>query len=348
VHSSRDWLWSWVSMWGVAGLLSLGVAPGQGLSAEGLTYGTLKFEDNDFDFGEVFRGSEQIHRFKFTNVGPGPLTIQGVHAACGCTVAQFEKGHTYQPGESGQVDIRLDTTNFDGPLMKTVTVMSNEALLPDRTLTLKARIKSELEAIPPLFDFGDVRPASGASRTVRVRAAVAPKLVVEDLVYNKALFTAELLKDKDDWLVTLKLKPSIAPGFLKEQVGVRNSSLHLRSLPLPVRANVLGNIDFRPGYLEFGAIAKGEAAQRSVTLHGTLPFDLTGSRIDLWINGGRLADSAPLIKVETKRKGKDEQVVTIDLKNTASAVGSVHGKVYLQTSDPSQGEISCDFYAFFR
>ena len=337
-----------VAAWCLASLLGAGLRPAGVWAAEGLTYGSLKFEENDFDFGEVFRGSEQSHRFKFTNLGPGPLTIQGVHAACGCTVAQVEKGRTYQPGEGGQVDIRLDTTNFAGPLVKTVTVMSNEALLPDRTLTLKARIKSEVEAIPPLFDFGDVRPASGATRTVRIRAVTAPKLVVEDLVYNKELFAAELVQEKDDWLITLKLSPKVAPGFLKEQVSVRNSSLHLRSLPLPVRANVLGNIDFKPDYLEFGAIGQGEVAKRSVTLRGTLPFELTGSRVDLLINGTRLADSAPLIKVETTRKGKDEQIVAIDLKNTAKTVGSVHGKVYLQTTDPTQREILFDFYAFFR
>ena len=317
-----------VAAWCLVSLLGTGLRPVGALAAEGLTYGSLKFEENDFDFGEVFRGSEQSHRFKFTNLGPGPLTIQGVHAACGCTAAQVEKGRTYQPGEGGQVDIRLDTTNFAGPLVKTVTVMSNEALLPDRTLTLKARIKSEVEAIPPLFDFGDVRPASGASRTVRIRAVAAPKLVVEDLLYNKELFTAELVQEKNDWLITLKLSPKVAPGFLKEQVSVRNSSLHLRSLPLPV--------------------GQGEVAKRSVTLRGTLPFELTGSRVDLLINGTRMADSAPLIKVETTRKGKDEQIVAIDLKNAAKTVGSVHGKVYLQTTDPTQREILFDFYAFFR
>lgn len=311
-------------------------------------YGSLKFDTNSHDFGSVYRGSELSHRFTFTNPGPGPLTIQGVHASCGCTAVEVDKGKRYQPGESGFVDVKLDTTDFVGAVVKTITVLSNERLLPDRTLTLKAFVKTEIEAEPPLVDFGDVSPAAGTAQVIQIKPIGGAKVDVKEVVYNEQAMTAVVAKSEGGWTLTVKLKDTLKPGFLKETIVVKNTSSYLKELPVPVRANVKGAIDLAPAYLEFGAIAQAEAARRSITMRGVTDFDIVSTRAELIINGRRMDDAAKFIKVDALPHERDKKLVSVELRHVANVTGSVHGKLYIETSAPSQKELAVDFYAFFR
>lgn len=313
-----------------------------------LTYGSLKFETDMFDFGEVYRGTQLSHRFKFVNAGPGPLVIQGVHAACGCTAAEVDKGRRYLQSEGGFVEVKLDTTDFSGPMLKTVTIMSNEKLLPDRTLTLKATVKMEVEADPPLLDFSDVRSQTGATKVFKIKAVGASPVKIKDLSYNHGIVAAKIEPDGNDWRVTVQLLPGLPAGFLKDQLIVHNNSAHLKELPVPIRANVLGNIDFTPAYLEFGAISPSETVSRSVTMRGASPFEITGTKTDLVLNGRHLDDSARYVKITNLPHEQGKRLITIDLQNAAKLSGSVHGKITFATTDAQQKQVVVDFYAFFR
>lgn len=316
--------------------------------AADLAYGSLKFEDTSHDFGDVYRGNQLVYAFKFVNGGQGPLTIQGVHAACGCTAVEIDKGKKYQPGESGVVEVKLDTTDFAGNLVKSITVLSNEKLLPDRTLTLRAFVKAEIEAVPPLADFGDAPSSQVATRIIRIKTIGGAKVDVKDLVYNQDVMTATIVKDGDGWNLTVGLKSGLTPSFLKETIIVKNTSTHLKELPIPVRANIKGNIDYAPAYLEFGAIAQDDVARRSLTMRGATDFNIVGTRAELIVNGRRIDDSTKFLKIDALPHEKDKQLVSIELKNVASVSGSVHGKLIFATSDPAQKELAVDFYAFFR
>jgi hypothetical protein len=72
-----------------------------------------------------------------------------------CGRNRCRQGNT-GPQESGAIDVTFDTTDFNGPVVKTITVMTNERHVPDRTLSIKATVVSEFEVNPPLADFGSV------------------------------------------------------------------------------------------------------------------------------------------------------------------------------------------------
>ena len=319
-----------------------------GLASGPLTYGSLRFDKNSIDFGDVFRGTQLTHRFRFTNSGPGPLTIQGVHSACNCTAVEIERGRKYEPGETGFIEVTLDTSDFAGNIVKTVTVISNERLLPDRTLTLKAKVKTEIFADPPLLDFGDVRLKSSDSRVARIKSAPGKPLQVSGLEYNDKIFSAKVVREQDDWVVTVQLMPGIPPGFLKESIIVRNSSAHLPKLTLPIRGLILGNIELSPDYIEFGALASTEAVQRSLTLRSTDPYKIVNMRGDMQINGQKVEQIASYLKIESQPGPQETQLINVELKNIAKQAGSVRGKFYIETTDPTQKELSVDFYALVR
>jgi hypothetical protein len=328
--------------------LALQVALGAGARAAERQDGKIRFDDTSFNFGDVYRGAQLSHRFEFTNVGTGPLTIQGVHAACGCTAVEVEQGKLYAPGEKGHVEVRFDTSAFEGRVVKAITVMSNERHVPDRTLTLKAFIKSEVEADPPLVDFGDSVSGEGATQLVKIKPLGKKPVRVSDVVYNKDILTVTATESKGEWILKVDLKPDLPPGFLKETIVVKNSSEHLAEMPIPVRANVKGNIEYSPVYLEFGAIAPEKAERRTLTLRGLSSFDVVSNKAELLVNGRKIEDGSALITIETLPHETRKKLVTVELKNAAKTAGSVHGKLILETTDPKQKEVSVDFYALFR
>jgi hypothetical protein len=310
--------------------------------------GQIRFDENSFDFGRVKRGEKLSHRFIFKNVGKGPLKVYGVHAACGCTAAEVNTDKEYAPQDTGAIDVTFDTTDFNGSITKAVTVMTNERHVPDRTLSIRATVVSEFEVTPPLADFGQVLSQDGGSRQVVIKAQPGNRFSIDKVRFNaESLNVTSTLKD-GAWVLNIELKKDIAPGFLKETVYVKNNSKSLPELRVPVRATVHGSIEIEPRYLEFGAISPADKSSRSVTVSGLQEFEIKNVRMDLNLNGNKISDTAELMKVKPVSTDKQKKLIAIDLMNKTEKAGSVHGKLFIETTDPRQKEIPVDFYAFFR
>lgn len=331
----------------IALMIILWIPPTYG--EEGIV-GNLKFDNLSHDFGTIYRGQTVNYRFVFVNTGQGPLVIQGVHAACGCTAVEVDKNKKYLPGESGFIEVKLDTTSFIGPIVKTVTVLSNEKLLPDRILTLSADIKTDLIADPPLLDFGDIYSKEGAVKSININAIPPFTLKISDLIFNKNLFNASIVSSGTGTKAVLQvsLKPGLSPKFIVDTIVVKTNSKHLAELPIPIRANIKGNIEFAPHYLEFGAIEPLDQARRSLSLKGLADFNVTGSRVEMIVNGQKIENSEKQLTISTLSHEKSKKLVSVSLKNSLGVAGSVHGKLFLQTTDNDQKELAVDFYAFFR
>ena len=324
------------------------LAPMRAVVAADRTHGSLLFENTQHDFGQVYRGQELTQRFNFSNVGEGVLSIQGVHTSCGCTVVEVDKGRKYKPGETGTVEVRLNTTDFAGPIVKTVTLFTNQKLSPDRVLTVKAFVKSEWEVEPPLVDFGQLYSREGSEQTVRVRPLNGFKLQITGLSYNQDILDAKYTPNGNDYLVTIKVKSGIPPGFLKESVALRSNATYLQEMSIPVRGDVRGNLEFAPNYLEFGVIPKSESSKRMLVVSGLSAFEIKSTRLEMIVNGKKIDDPSALTRIESGGRDLAQRTVALELKNQGSLEGSVHGKLFVETSDLDQKDIVIDFYAFFR
>ena len=309
--------------------------------------GEIAFKQVIKDFGTLKRGEKGVADFPFENVGKGLLIIQGVHASCGCVAVEGEDGRLYASGDHGSIKVTIDTTNFSGPLVKMVTVMTNEKLLPSRTLTVKVHVEDEVSAFPPVVDFGPIRSGTGPTKRVVVRPVGSLKQVtVDKLQFNTGVFAATVAQAGDVWNIDIKLNEGVQPGSIRETLFVHNNSKSLPDLPVLVRAEVVGNIRAQPPYLEFGAVAPHSHATKSVELSGVASFDLTGSWVELNVNGEPIMDAATFVKIGTA-KGTTDKKVPVELHNNGKA-GSVHGRLVFLTSDALQKEVGFDFYAFFQ
>ena len=98
----------------------------------------IKFEEQQFDFGDVKQGEKLSHKFAFKNNGNEPLILNNVLTTCGCTVTEWPKD-PIQPGKSGEIEVKFNTAGRMGKQNKVVTVISN-AVSPQTRIKIVANI----------------------------------------------------------------------------------------------------------------------------------------------------------------------------------------------------------------
>jgi hypothetical protein len=310
--------------------------------------GVISFEKTMIDFGTVKRGEKLRATFNFKNKGQGPLTIQGIQAACDCTTSESIKGKLYSPGERGTIEVVFDTKDYSGRISKALTVITNERSMSDRTLVVAATVNSEITASPPLADFGDVILKQSPEQIIRIKGNMKQELRVERVKFNQDNLDVSYRKEGRDFIVSIKLKSNAPIGFFKDTIWIKNNSTALPDMQIPVRATIRGEIGLTPAYVEFGSVPASQKSTRKIILNSPTPFDITDNHIEMNVNGSKTTLASNLLKVEVARKSKNEKNVTLELKNPGSQPGSVHGKITLETSNPQQKSLTFDFYAFFR
>ena len=87
---------------------------------------TIEYMESEFDFGNVFYPSENMHTFKFKNTGDVPLTIVSATASCGCTIPNKPE-EPILPGEIGELDVifRPKEGQAGTLVTKKITVVAN-------------------------------------------------------------------------------------------------------------------------------------------------------------------------------------------------------------------------------
>jgi hypothetical protein len=310
--------------------------------------GVISFERPIMDFGHVKRGSKLSAKFNFTNVGKGTLAIQGVQSSCDCATVDAAKGKTFGPGEKGVIEVAFDTTDYSGKVTKAITVITNERSMPDRTLTVSATVNSDVDAVPPLADFGDIVMNQTPQLKIHLKSSMKNEFKVEKIRYNEEFLDVGYTKEGNEFVLYVKIKPTVPIGFYKDTIWIKNNSPSLPEMPIPVRASIRGQIAASPAYVEFGSVAVSEKSARQLALTAFEGFDITNNTIEININGGKVEDGQNMMRVSVSPAEKNGKKVNLELQNPGNKSGSVHGKITLQTTNPQQKNVTVDFYAFFR
>jgi len=112
-------------------------------------FGQLKWENPEQSFLPKAQDKQVVARFRFTNVGTMPVTINDVHTSCGCTTAALQKKQ-YAPGESGEIDAAFQIAGRTGHQEKAIYVTTSSALLNPTVLRLKVDIPEAFTIEPQL------------------------------------------------------------------------------------------------------------------------------------------------------------------------------------------------------
>ncbi|MFI8379520.1 DUF1573 domain-containing protein [Leeuwenhoekiella sp. NPDC079379] len=108
--------------------------------ANATVFPTMEFEESEYDFGNIERGTGVEHIFKFKNTGDAPLVIVDATSTCGCTVPSFPE-EPIAPGETGELLVKYNGSGMNA-VTKIVTVKCNTQKGTE-TVKITAFVKSE-------------------------------------------------------------------------------------------------------------------------------------------------------------------------------------------------------------
>ena len=121
----------------VAAAPAAGAAPAQNADA-------MKFKEEVHDFGTIPQGKPVTNEFSFKNNGKEPITINNVHASCGCTTPEWTK-EPILPGKSGMIKATYNAAAA-APFSNTITVTSN---VGTKVLTIKGNVEAAPSSSAP-------------------------------------------------------------------------------------------------------------------------------------------------------------------------------------------------------
>lgn len=97
----------------------------------------LTLKETEFDFGKIPQGKPVTHIFEVTNKSNVALKIGDIHASCGCTTPEWEKGKVVAPGEKTKITVGYNAA-AEGPFTKFITVTYNDT--QSKQLTIKGEV----------------------------------------------------------------------------------------------------------------------------------------------------------------------------------------------------------------
>ncbi|MGE5341656.1 MAG: DUF1573 domain-containing protein [Candidatus Omnitrophota bacterium] len=160
----------------------------------------MKFEKTTIDFGEVDSGKPVDMEFKFVNAGNENLVISGVNTSCGCTAAKLDKME-YKPGERGVLPVKFDSKGYNGPVIKTITINTNDKENPYTRLEIKGTVKltqfAELEFAPGAdrVDFKTVKVGQSYTNKIKVKNSGTIPLQFKDILTYPEIYVVFPKKD---------------------------------------------------------------------------------------------------------------------------------------------------------
>lgn len=286
------------------------------------------------DLGMVPKGEKAAHEFTIRNDGDAPLQIQEVKAACGCTVADYDK--VIAPGQTGKVRMSVDTATFSGPIAKGVTVFTNDPATPQMELTVRATVEPFIKVQPGYARYSTVQ---GEKEGTIVQTLWTPDKSPLEIVkiespypYLKVSFReakpeerAKAAQDQQQWRIEMTLTNDAPVGPLNEPVKVYTNNPKQKLVQIPVSGFVRPVIAVTPPVVDFGSIEVKEVLRKTFNVRSfaTEPIKVTGIQDDL-----QGIDAS----VEPLQDGREYQV-RLTLKPEL-AKGPFNGKLVITTDSP--------------
>jgi uncharacterized protein DUF1573 len=257
----------------------------------------IQFETPVYDFGKVKSGDPVKYTFIFTNAGDELLILTNVQPSCGCTTAG-EWSHQVEPGKTGTIPVQFNSANYNGQVLKTVTVTSNDKTQPSLGLQLKGTVWKPIE-VNPQFAALNV-PAESlepARAEVKIVNNMEEPLDVWAPEVNSKAFTAELKTNTlgKEYSVTISTVPPLEAGNVQATVTLKSTSTNMQVINITAWANVQAVVVVNPPQITLpaGPLAAKQTAAITIQNNGTNALKLTDAAFDVKGVDVAITESAP-------------------------------------------------------
>lgn len=228
----------------------------------------IEFLETKHEFGRVSAGEIIRQNFAFKNTGNRPLEIRSVQPSCGCTTAG-EWSKIVAPGQTGAIPIQLSTTNFKGPIHKTVTVVSSALNSPVTTLYLNGEVWVPVSLNPPYLYFSLVTGrAEAASRTARIQNNTDEPMEILGVESSSDSIQAEVrtITPGKEYELVASVNGKLSAVSSQGTVKIKTSAKESPVLEVKVYAHMQDPIVATPSHLILPAGPLPGAVKRYVTV----------------------------------------------------------------------------------
>jgi Protein of unknown function (DUF1573) len=294
------------------------------------------------DVGVVPKGDKIATSFDIRNDGKAPLEITDVRPSCGCTVAKFDR--TIAPGQTGKVNVEIDTATFGGPVSKGVTVFTNDPATPQIELTVRADVEPFIQVKPGYARYITVQGEKEKGHIVQTLwapdgAALEVVKVESPYPYLKVDFHEATAEERmtdapgRQWRIDMTLDHDAAPvGALAGYLLVHVNHPKQKLVQIPISGFVRPVIAVTPPTANFGSIELKEPqkAVLNIRAFSTEPIRITS------IDAGKGVDA----QLESVQEGREYQV-RLTLKPELGK-GPINHKITIHTDSPKKPTIEVD------
>ena len=198
----------------------------------------ITFSEMVHDFGTVNAGDVKRCDFVFTNTGKALLEVSEVRPTCGCTTAGAWTRQV-EPGATGTIPLQLNTANFQGPVVKFVSVVCNDPTQPMLQLQLKGNIWKPVDVTPNFVMFNlNSESQTGEVRVVKIVNNTPVPIEVTDPQSGNAAFRATLKTVEAGKVFELQVYPNLpfTPGTVQTTITAKTTSTNLPTLSVTALA----------------------------------------------------------------------------------------------------------------
>jgi len=245
----------------------------------------IAFETPVYDFGKVKSGEMIKHTFIFTNIGQDLLILTNVQPSCGCTTAG-EWTRQVEPGKTGTIPIQFNSANYNGQVMKTVTVTCNDKSQQTTTLQVKGTIWKPID-VNPAFAVLNIPPdmQSNVSSKVHIVNNMDDFLTLSPPETSSKSFTTTLVTNTPgkDYDLMITAVPPFDAATMQAQITMKTSSTNAPNLTVTAWANVQPAVTINPIQLMVPAAPLVAKHPLSITIqnNSSKPLKLTDPAVDI-------------------------------------------------------------------
>lgn len=247
-------------------------------------------------------------------------------------------------GESGQVELHVDTHGAKGQKLVSLDIQTTDPEVPVVRLQLRANIESLFTVTPPALGLGIVPLGEERRFSVQV-AAVPPDFAITELLPPPKGLTAKFERtpqaDKNVWLIQGTLCVD-TPGPTNLTLQFKTNQAATPTFQVPLHAEVQPVVEVKPSILTVGKVKKGQGSKSKVTFTAADGRQLEATAL-------RFENLNVPDKFVTLRSSHEGKALVVELEISAEApVGLLKGDIVVDLNHPSAKQKRLVFNAFVR
>ena len=294
------------------------------------------------DFGYAQHQQTITHKFKFKNVGSQPLVIHDVESSCACTAVLLSE-KTVLPGETAEIEAKLETQYYRGRRTSTVKVHTNDTDTPVIYFTITGVIAGLARVVPNNLYLKNVSNQEEIHKTIEIYDPGDGRLKVKGVKSSTPYIKTRLRHIYKDGLaakIFVTIKSELPLGKLEEKLTVMTEGYQYPNVEVLVKGEVVGAIRLIPDQFFMGFVKKGEVARRVARLRKNGPPDLKIQKIE---------SSHELVtaKFEEIESGQ-EYAIEVTFTAPVSETGKSEALIKIHTNDSNQPLFEVPFYAIVK